>query len=79
VRRPPGHLEIRPDVVTLAKALRRKTKAGVRSLRQISAELAARGHLNREGRPFSAASVMNMLSVPASALAKPAAEVEGAP
>jgi len=66
-------------VVTLAKALRRKTKAGVRSLRQISAELAARGHLNREGRPFSAASVMNMLSVPASALAKPAAEVEGAP
>jgi hypothetical protein len=56
----------------LAKSLRRKTKAGVRSLRQISAELAARGHLNRAGKPFSAASVRNMLAVPAGAI-KPAA------
>jgi DNA invertase Pin-like site-specific DNA recombinase len=69
----PGHIELRPDVVAMAKALRRKTKAGQRSLRQISAELAARGHLNREGKPFSATSVMNMLSVPTSALAKPGA------
>jgi hypothetical protein len=68
VRRPAGPPEIRPDVVALAKALRRKTKAGVRSLRQISAELAARGHLNREGKPFSASSLAKMLDVPASAL-----------
>jgi hypothetical protein len=66
-----GHAELRPEVVALAKALRRRTKAGQRSLRQTSAELAARGHLNREGKPFSATSVMNMLSVPTSALAKP--------
>jgi DNA invertase Pin-like site-specific DNA recombinase len=72
-----GHLELRPDVVALARALRRKTKAGVRSLRQISAELAARGHLNRDGRPFSAASVMKMLVVPSSALAKLEAEAGG--
>jgi DNA invertase Pin-like site-specific DNA recombinase len=71
----PGHLELRPGVVALAKALRRKTKAGQRSMRQISAELAARGHLNRDGRPFSAASVMKMLAVPASALAEPGCRV----
>jgi hypothetical protein len=41
-------MKLRPEVVVLAKALRRKTKAGQRSLRQISAELAARGHLNRD-------------------------------
>lgn len=70
----PGHLELRPDVVALAKALRRKTKAGVRSLREISAELAARGFLNRNGRPFSAPSVMNMLNVPTSALKEPRSE-----
>jgi DNA invertase Pin-like site-specific DNA recombinase len=73
----PGHLELRPDVVALAKALRRKTKAGKRSLRQISAELGARGHLNRDGRPFSAASMMKMLAVPAGALAKQNAEAGG--
>jgi hypothetical protein len=63
-------------VVALAKALRRKTKAGQRSLCEISRELAARGHLNRNGRPFSAPSVMNMLNVPTSAIKeRPDAEV----
>jgi hypothetical protein len=40
----------------------------VRSLREISAALAEQGHLNRDGRPFSAASVMKMLAIPSSAL-----------
>src|SRR5271154_4186784 len=56
-----GHAELRPDVVALAKQLRRKTKAGQRSLRDISRELAERGHLNEAGRPFSAISVRNIL------------------
>jgi hypothetical protein len=32
-----------------------------RSLREISAELAARGIMNERGRPFSAASIASML------------------
>jgi hypothetical protein len=32
-------------------------------LRGISAELAAQGHLNEAGRPFSAISVNNMLNM----------------
>jgi hypothetical protein len=61
VRRPQGHAELRPEVVALAKALRRCTKAGQRSLREISRELAERGHFNAPGRPFSASSLANML------------------
>jgi DNA invertase Pin-like site-specific DNA recombinase len=65
----PSHMELRPDVVALAKDLRRKRgKMPQRSLRQISAELAARGHLNGKDRPFSAVSVSKMLAVPASAI-----------
>ena len=46
-----------------AHQLRRKRpKGGKRSLRDISAELAARGHLNERGVPFSAASINSMLS-----------------
>jgi hypothetical protein len=57
-----SHAELRPDVVTLARQLRRKRpKGGQRSLRDIAAELAQRGHLNEQGRPFSAASVRSML------------------
>jgi DNA invertase Pin-like site-specific DNA recombinase len=63
-----GHAELRPEVVAMAKALRRKTKAGQLSLRDISRELAAAGHLNRDGRSFSASSVSKMLKVPAGAL-----------
>jgi DNA invertase Pin-like site-specific DNA recombinase len=57
-----AHAELRPDVVALAKDLRRKPRRGPRpSLRDVSRELAERGHVNAFGRPFSAASVRNML------------------
>jgi DNA invertase Pin-like site-specific DNA recombinase len=57
-----SHAELRPDIVALVRELRRKRpKEGQRSLREISAELAARGHLNERGKPFSAMSVANML------------------
>lgn len=61
-----GHAELRPDVVKLVKELRhagagRKPKSGVLSLRAISAELAARGHLNERGKPFNAKSLSAML------------------
>jgi hypothetical protein len=36
-------------------------KGGQRSLREISAELAARGIMNERGQPFSAASIASML------------------
>jgi hypothetical protein len=48
--------------VALAKRLHRhKPKGGRMSLRAISAELAAQGFLNENGRPFAAASVKSML------------------
>lgn len=61
-----SHTELRPAVVKLVKQLRhvgagRKPKSGVLSLRAISAELAARGHLNDMGKPFSAKSIASML------------------
>jgi hypothetical protein len=60
-----SHAELRPDVVTLARRLRRKRPKGRRrSLRDVAAELAQRGHLNEQGRPFSAASVRSMLVRP---------------
>ena len=50
-----SHAELRPDVVELARRLRRKRpKGGQRSLRDVAADLAQRGHLNEQGRPFSA-------------------------
>ena len=51
---------IRPARASAA-ARRKRPKGGQRSLRDISAELAARGHLNERGQPFSAASVASML------------------
>jgi DNA invertase Pin-like site-specific DNA recombinase len=57
-----SHLELRPEVVALAKRLRRKPPGGKRpSLRKISAELAARGFLNASGRPFDDKSVAVMV------------------
>ena len=57
-----SHAELRPDLVALVRQLRRhRPKGGQRSLREISSELAARGHLNERGRPFSAASINAML------------------
>jgi DNA invertase Pin-like site-specific DNA recombinase len=58
-RRP--HAEVRPEVVDLARRLRRRRKANM-SLRAISAELAAAGFLNERGRPFAAKSVRAMLA-----------------
>jgi DNA invertase Pin-like site-specific DNA recombinase len=58
-----SHAERRPEVVTLAKALARKRpKGGKLSLRAVSAELAAQGHLNERGRPFNPKSVAAMLT-----------------
>jgi DNA invertase Pin-like site-specific DNA recombinase len=59
-----SHAQERPEIVTLAKRLHRANpKTGKRrSLREISAELAAAGHLNQNGRPFHPKSVQAMLS-----------------
>ena len=57
-----SHAELRPELVALVRQLRRKRpKGGQRSLRNISAELTIRGHLNERGQPFSAASIASML------------------
>jgi hypothetical protein len=54
--------ETKPEVVALARKLRRKRpKGGQLSLRSIASELAARGHLNERGRPYAAKSVATML------------------
>jgi DNA invertase Pin-like site-specific DNA recombinase len=58
-----SHAELHPEVVALVRQLRRRRpKGGQRSLREISKELAARGHLNERGQRFSAASVKSMLA-----------------
>src|SRR5271165_2895712 len=55
--------ETNPDIVALAKRLaRRKPKGGKMSLRAVSAELAAQGHLNERGKPFNPKSVAVMLA-----------------
>jgi DNA invertase Pin-like site-specific DNA recombinase len=54
--------ETRPDVVTLARKLRRRRpKSGQLSLREVSRELAANGFLNERGKPYAAKSVASML------------------
>ena len=57
-----SHAELRPDVVMLAKALHRKTKAKRMSFRAIAAELAADGKLNERGRPYNPKSIATMLA-----------------
>ena len=58
-----SHIEERPDLVALAKALaRKKPKGGQLSLRAISAELAARGFVNERGAPFNPKSIGAMLA-----------------
>jgi DNA invertase Pin-like site-specific DNA recombinase len=56
--------QMRPEVVELARKLRKRTHSGKqRSLREISAELAARGFVAEKiGRPFEAAQVARMLA-----------------
>ena len=54
--------ETKPEVVTLARKLRRKRpKGGQLSLREVSRELAARGYLNERGNRYAAKSVASML------------------
>jgi hypothetical protein len=55
-------METRPEVVELARKLRRTRSGKQRSLREISAELAARGFVaERTGRPYEAAQVSRIL------------------
>jgi DNA invertase Pin-like site-specific DNA recombinase len=53
-------LEKRPEAVAMAKALARRRKQKP-SLRAISAQLAAAGHLNHNGKPYAAESISLML------------------
>jgi hypothetical protein len=54
--------ETRPEVVALARKLRRRRpKGGQRSLREVSKRLAARGYLNERDKPYAAKSVASML------------------
>lgn len=62
-----SHVELRPEVVKLAKELRhagagRKPKSGVLSLRGIAAKLAAAGHVNERGEPYNPKSIAAMLA-----------------
>jgi DNA invertase Pin-like site-specific DNA recombinase len=56
-----SHAELRPEVVDLARRLRRRPKGGQRSYREIASELFAAGHANSNGRAFSASSIKRML------------------
>ena len=58
-----SHAELQPDVVALARRLRRrKPKGGQMSLRAISAVLEAEGHLNEKGRAYNPKSIVSMLA-----------------
>ena len=53
----------RPEVVYLARKLRRrKPKGGRLSLRQVSIKLTAQGYLNERGKPYAPKSVASVLS-----------------
>ena len=57
-----SHAEKRPEVVKLAKQLRRKLpKGGQKSYSEIAAELFAFGHANSNGVAFSKSSIKSML------------------
>jgi DNA invertase Pin-like site-specific DNA recombinase len=59
----PPLAETRPEVVELARRLRHTRSGRQRSLREISAELAARGFVaERTGRPYQAAQVSRLLA-----------------
>jgi DNA invertase Pin-like site-specific DNA recombinase len=58
-----SHVEKRPEIVALAKALaRKKPKGGKLSLRAVATEMAARGVLNERGKPFNPKSVSVLLA-----------------
>ena len=54
--------ETRPEVVELARRLRTTRSGKVRSLREVSRELADRGFVAGTGRPFEAAQISRMLA-----------------
>jgi DNA invertase Pin-like site-specific DNA recombinase len=54
-----SYAEARPDTVALARQLRRELPRP--SLRDLSAALHARGHVNAAGNPYTATAVKNML------------------
>jgi hypothetical protein len=54
-----------PEVVALAKQLRRRRpKGGRRSLREVAAELARLGHFNQRGNVFSSSAIASMCIAP---------------
>ena len=54
--------ETKPEVVEMAgKLARARPKGGKRSLREISAELAAAGHTTKSGTPYAATAIKLML------------------
>ena len=55
--------ETRPEVVALARKLRRRRPKGGRlSLREIAKALATQGYFNERGKPYAAKSVASMLA-----------------
>lgn len=57
--------EVRPEVVTLARKLRRKRATGRRlSYRDIAAQLALQGHHNGKGNAYHASAIRSMLGTP---------------
>jgi DNA invertase Pin-like site-specific DNA recombinase len=59
-----GLVETRPEVVALAKQLRRRRpKGGQRSFREVSAELERQGFVTRTGKPYAANAVARMVEV----------------
>lgn len=57
-----SHREARPDVVALARKLRRKRGARKQlSYREIAAQLAQQGHRNSRGNPYHASAIRSML------------------
>ena len=61
-----AHVELNPHAVALAKRLHRASpKTGERmSLRRITAELKAAGHVNEHGREFNPNSIKSMVERP---------------
>ena len=54
--------EMRPETVDMARKLSRgRPKGGKRSLREVSAALAAAGHVTGKGTPYTATAVAKML------------------
>jgi hypothetical protein len=57
----PGHAERQPEKVALALELRRERRAERASLRDIAAELMARGHIADGGKPFWSSVIARMV------------------